>query len=309
VQPQTLNKQEIFSHISMKDAIKQMEWAFKNIYENSSIIPIRSNIDFTKTESTLIMPGFIPNNPFYIVKIINISSVRKPSIVGTVNVFDFESGKLIALMDAASITQIRTGAASGLATKYLSHKNSKYLCVFGTGVQAFSQIEAILEVRDISSIGIISTSYSKGFSFSKKIEKKFSIECRPLKCFDIPPNSIICTATTSQLPLFSDPYVPNGCHINAIGSYKPSSREIPSDTVVRGKIVVDDLKSCSLEAGDLLIPEKEGKWSMGKIYCELGELVLGFASPRENNKEITLFKSVGNVIQDLAIVNYIMDQL
>jgi len=293
----------------MKEAIIQMEWAFKNIYKNSSSIPKRSHIEFSETSSTLIMPGFLTQNPYYIVKILNISSIRKPSIVGTVNVFDYKSGKLLALMDAGSITQIRTGAVSGLATKYLSNKNSRYLCVFGTGVQAFSQVEAILEVRNISSIGIISSSHSKGCSFSEKIEKKFSIECKALSSFDIPQNSIICTATTSQLPVFSDVHVPRGCHINAIGSYRPFAREIPSDTVSRSKVVVDDLKSCSLEAGDLLIPVKEGNWSMKKIYCELGELLLGSDSPRKNNKETTLFKSVGNIIQDLAVVNYIMDKL
>ena len=130
-----------------------------------------------------------------------------------------------------------------------------------------------------------------------------------LNSFDIPQNSIICTATTSQLPLFSEDHVPLGCHINAVGSYKPFTREIPSGTVSRSKVVVDDLRSCSLEAGDLLIPEKEGNWSMKKIYCELGELLLGSDSPRKNNKETTLFKSVGNIIQDLAVVNYIMDKL
>lgn len=293
----------------MKEAIIQMEWAFKNIYKNSSSIPKRSHIKFSDNSSSLIMPGFLIQNPYYIVKILNISSIRTPTIVGTVNVFDHKSGKLVALMDAGSITQIRTGAVSGLATKYLSNKNSKYLCVFGTGVQALSQVEAILEVRNISFIGVISTSYSKGCSFSKKIEKKFSIECQALNSFDIPQNSIICTATTSQLPLFSDDHVPLGCHINAVGSYKPFAREIPSGTVSRSKVVVDDLRSCSLEAGDLLIPEKEGNWSMKKIYCELGELLLGSDSPRKNNKEITLFKSVGNIIQDLAVVNYIMDKL
>jgi len=309
VYPQAIDKKEILSYVSMKDAIVQMEWAFKNIYKNSSNIPIRSKMDITQTGSTLIMPGYIKNNPYFIVKIISISSIRKPSIVGTINVYDSKSGMLIALMDASSITQIRTGAASGLATKYLSNKKSQYLCVIGAGVQAFSQIEAVLEVRDISSIGIISTSYTNSHSFSKKIEEKFSIECLPLDSFNIPPNSIICTATTSQLPLFLDSDVPFGCHINSIGSYKPSSREVPSETVIRAKVVVDDLICCSLEAGDLLIPEKEGRWSKGEVYCELGELVLGLASGRENNKEITLFKSVGNVIQDLAIVNYIMDQL
>tara|TARA_S200000501_G_scaffold361441_1_gene389668 strand:+ start:814 stop:1743 length:930 start_codon:yes stop_codon:yes gene_type:complete len=309
VQPKIIKRKEILSNISMKEAIIQMEWAFKNIYKYSSIIPIRSHIEFSENSSTLIMPGFLSKNPYYIVKILNISSARTPSIVGTVNVFDFKSGKLIALMDAGSITQIRTGAVSGLATKYLSNKNSKYLCVFGTGVQALSQVEAVLEVRDISSIGVISTSYSKGCSFSKKIEKFFSIECQTLDFFDIPQNSIICTATTSQLPIFSDADLPFGCHINAIGSYKPFAREIPSNTVSRSKVIVDDLRSCSSEAGDLLIPEKEGNWSMEKIYCELGEMLLGSSSPRENNKEITLFKSVGHIIQDLAVVNYIMDRL
>ena len=307
--PALLKKEDIFQSVSMKDAIDQMEWAFRNLYRFSSKIPIRSHVNFNNTGSSLIMPGYIKDHPYFIVKIINISQIRKPSIIGIINVFDIKTGMLVALMDAASITQIRTGATAGLATKYLSSKNSKYLCVFGTGAQALTQIEAVLEIRDITSIGIIGTSYPKSLSFSKNIEDKYSIDCSPLGQFKIPPESIICTATTSRLPLFSDSEVPPGCHINAIGSYKPSCREIPSDTIIRSKVVVDDLKSCSLEAGDLLIPEKEGKWSMQNIYCELGELVLGLTPSVGNKADTTVFKTVGNAIQDLAIVNFIMGKL
>ena len=306
---QIIEGSEIADLISMKEAIIQMEWAFEKIYNNSKKIPIRSNIEFNETDSALVMPGFIEKHPYFICKVINISSSRKPSISGTINVYSIRSGNLLAIMDAGSVTQLRTGAASGLATKYLSNEDSMFLCVFGTGAQAFSQIEAILEVRNISNVGIVSTSDSKSLDFSKKIREFFSIDCYPLDPHKIPQNSIICTATTSQLPLFHDTDIPSGCHINAIGSYKPFSREIPSGIVIRSKVVVDDLKSCSIEAGDLIIPENEKRWSMEKIHCELGELVLGLASARENNKEVTLFKSVGNVIQDLAIVNRIMDQL
>ena len=293
----------------MNHAIKQMEWAFKEIYKFSSKIPIRTHINIGERQNSLIMPVFLPSSQYFIVKIVNIRSDKIPSIVGVINVFDVNSGDLIAIMDGGSITQMRTGAASGLATRYLSNEDSKDLILFGTGSQALYQIDAVLEVRDISFIGVVGSSAKKSNSFSKIIKNNYSIECSPIKSSEIPGNSIICTATTSQLPVFSDEQIPPGCHINAIGSYQPSSREIPSSTILRSKIVVDHLKMCILEAGDLIIPKEEKIWSFENIYCEIGELVLGLAPSRENKKEITLFKSVGNAVQDLAIVNYIMRKL
>ena len=304
-----IKKENIFSLITMEEAIFQMEWAFKELYKISSKVPIRNLINFSKTESSLIMPGYANNNPFYIVKVINIYSKQSPSIVGIVNVFDTATGELVAVMDGGTITKIRTGAASGLATKYLSNKNSKTLIIFGTGSQAYQQIEAVLTVRRISFIGIIGSNQSKSYVFSKKIKTIYSVECCPIKTTEIPKNSIICTATTSQLPVFFDDEIPSGCHINAIGSYQPHTREIPSNTIMRSKIIVDHFDSCTREAGDLIIPKKQNGWSFKNIYCEIGALVLGLKPSRENNKEVTLFKSVGNAMQDLAVVNHIMQKL
>jgi ornithine cyclodeaminase/alanine dehydrogenase-like protein (mu-crystallin family) len=120
---------------------------------------------------------------------------------------------------------------------------------------------------------------------------------------------VICTATPSKKPLFDHGDLSLGVHINAIGSFKPHMQEIPVETVINSKVIVDKIESCTVEAGDLIIPVEKGKWSFDLVHGELGQVILGEVSGRDSDNEITLFKSVGNAIQDLALANIIMKKI
>jgi ornithine cyclodeaminase/alanine dehydrogenase-like protein (mu-crystallin family) len=230
-----------------------------------------------------------------------------PLIHGVVQVFDAENGKHIANLDGASITAIRTGAASGLATDLLAKENANVCAVFGTGVQAASHIEAVLAVRPIEKIIVFSRSKPSAEKFCSTLANQ--VQCEIGKKESLLEADIVCTTTPASSPLFETDEIKPGCHLNVVGSAQPSFREVPTGLVARSKIIVDKREACEQEAGDLIIPVQEGSWSFEQVHGELGQVVSGDIIARESENEITLFKSVGNAIQDHAMAHLIMEKL
>jgi len=222
-------------------------------------------------------------------------------------VFDAENGKHIANLDGASITAIRTGAASGLATDLLAKENANVCAVFGTGVQAASHIEAVLEVRPIKKIIVFSRSKPSAEKFCSTLANQ--VQCEIGEKESLLEADIVCTTTPASSPLFETDKIKPGCHLNVVGSAQPSFREVPTGLVARSKIIVDKREACEQEAGDLIIPVQEGSWSFEQVHGELGQVVSGDIIARESENEITLFKSVGNAIQDHAMAHLIMEKI
>jgi ornithine cyclodeaminase/alanine dehydrogenase-like protein (mu-crystallin family) len=308
----SLNKKQISELVSMKEAIHAMESAFVHLSSGDALIPTRLSFDLPdKNATSLIMPAYAIGNLHYCVKIVsvNYSNPQKdlPLIHSVVQVFDASEGNQVATFDGESITAIRTAAASGLATDLMAKKDAVICAIFGTGVQAASHIKSIMEVRKIEKFIVFSRNEDTAAKFCDSHSKRFKCEIgseETLKEADI-----ICTTTPSKLPLIEFGNIRSGCHLNVIGSHQPMMREVSSDIVIHSKIIVDQIKACKKEAGDLIIPMEEGQWSFEKVHGELGQVVAGELPARESENEITLFKSVGNAIQDLAMVNLILKKL
>ena len=298
--------------VSMKEAIHAMKSAFVQLSNGNAYVPTRLNFDFPdKNATSLIMPAYSIGNPHYCVKIVsmNYSNPKKglPLIHSVIQVFNVSEGNLIANFDGESITAIRTAAASGLATDLMAKKDAVICAIFGTGVQAAYHLQSIMEIRKIEKFIVFSRNKNTAAKFCNLNSKKFKCEIgsqETLKEADI-----ICTTTPSELPLIEFSNIRPGCHLNIIGSHRPMMREVSSDIIIQSKIIVDHIKSCKKEAGDLIIPMEEGLWSFEKVHGELGKVVAGELPARESVNEITLFKSVGNAIQDLAMVNLILKKL
>ena len=307
-----LNRDQINDLISMEEAIRAMGTAFAQLSNGEAVVPPRLSLDIPdKNATSLVMPAYATGSPYYTVKIVsvNYSNPDKglPLIHGVVQVFDAENGKHIANLDGASITAIRTGAASGLATDLLAKENANVCAVFGTGVQAASHIEAVLEVRPIEKIMVFSRSKPSAEIFFSTLANQ--VECVIGKKESLLEADIVCTTTPSSSPLFETDEIKPGCHLNVVGSHQPSFREVPTGLVARSKIIVDKREACEQEAGDLIIPVQEGSWSFEHLHGELGQVVSGDIIARESENEITLFKSVGNAIQDHAMAHLIMEKL
>tara|TARA_B100000809_G_scaffold258929_1_gene302956 strand:+ start:799 stop:1731 length:933 start_codon:yes stop_codon:yes gene_type:complete len=307
-----LNRDQINDLISMEEAIRAMKTAFAQLSSGEAVVPPRLSLDIPdKNATSLVMPAYATGSPYYTVKIVsvNYSNPDKglPLIHGIVQVFDAENGKHIANLDGASITAIRTGAASGLATDLLAKENANVCAVFGTGVQAAAHIEAVLEVRPIEKIIVFSRSKLSAEKFCSTLANQ--VQCEIGEKESLLEADIVCTTTPASSPLFEADKIKPGCHLNVVGSHQPSFREVPTGLVVRSKIIVDKREACEQEAGDLIIPVQEGSWSFEQVHGELGQVVSRDIIARESEKEITLFKSVGNAIQDHAMAHLIMEKI
>jgi ornithine cyclodeaminase/alanine dehydrogenase-like protein (mu-crystallin family) len=307
-----LNRDQINDLISMKEAIRAMKTAFAQLSSGEAVVPPRLSLDIPdKNATSVVMPAYATGSPYYTVKIVSVNYSNPvkglPLIHGVVQVFDAENGKHIANLDGASITAIRTGAASGLATDLLAKENANVCAVFGTGVQAASHIEAVLAVRPIEKIIVFSRSKPSAEKFCSTLANQ--VQCEIGKKESLLEADIVCTTTPASSPLFETDKIKPGCHLNVVGSHQPSFREVPTALVARSKIIVDKREACEQEAGDLIIPVQEGSWSFEQVHGELGQVVSGDIIARESENEITLFKSVGNAIQDHAMAHLIMEKL
>ena len=213
------------------------------------------------------------------------------------------NGECLALIDGQYVTALRTGAASGLATKLLSNANATRAVIFGNGQQAQTQIEAIRCVRDIQSIKIIGRNPSNVESFCADLDDTVS----PGDINDLDNADIICTATSSPDPLFDYNQIPKGLHINAVGAHGPTKRELPTKLIQYSKVYVDSLSASHQEAGNLLIPINNNEYNWEKIEGEIGNLILSNISGRLNDNDITIFNSIGSAIQDLVISSLVME--
>jgi ornithine cyclodeaminase/alanine dehydrogenase-like protein (mu-crystallin family) len=292
----------------MIEAIELMKNAFVQITNKAVTIPERINLDMPEVNAdSLIMPVYSAEEKKYAVKIVSLNRdnplIDLPFIHALMILFDAENGKPIALLDAENLTAIRTGAASGLATNLLSNPNASVSAIFGAGVQARYQLRAICKVRNIKEVLLFDNDQSKAESFKNEMKDELGLNIEICADQDkLKDAHIICTATTSLLPVFDDNFISAGTHINAIGSYQPDKRELPSATVARSNIFVDSKEACLKEAGDLIIPKNEG---IELEVTEMGEVLQNKKSGRSSEEEVTFFKSVGNAAQDLICAIHI----
>jgi alanine dehydrogenase len=236
--------------------------------------------------------------------------VRQDITVGssfTMLVYKASTGALLGILEADTLGQIRTGAASGVATKYLARPDSRRVCLFGAGWQARSQLAAVACVLDqIERVTVVGRSADRLHRFCDEM-KYLPFELAP--SFDpkaaVIQADIVITATGARAPLFDGSWLRPGTHINAVGSNYPDKREIDGTAVQRaGAIVVDDLSVARMESGDLLAPDAKVDWS---AVHALGDLVAGRAPGRTSADQITLFESQGLGIEDLAVATWVLE--
>ena len=310
----SISKSEIIDMVPMPDAIITMGQAFSDFRKGKFIVPDRISMEIDNKKATvLIMPAYRTKGKYFTTKVVtvfqNTITDRSSIISSSVSVFDSSNGDMIASMDGESITSLRTGAATGLATMHLAKKDAKVAAIFGTGVQAYTQVEAILSCRTINKIFVFGRNIDSIEKFCSNISDIYSLSVRPGALNDLNSVDIICTATPSTKSLFEHKHLKPGVHINAIGSFKAFMREIPSDTIAEAKVVVDSLTACKKEAGDLILASKETNWSFDNIVSEIGQIAIGDTSGRINDNDITIFKSVGLGFQDLVIAELVLDRL
>jgi ornithine cyclodeaminase/alanine dehydrogenase-like protein (mu-crystallin family) len=301
-----LSADDIAKTLPMPEAIEVMRDAFVQLSSGDARVPVRQRIDIEeKGNAALFMPVYYPKTNHIGLKVVTIFPQNNkkglPFIHAQMMVFDAGDGRPIAIIDGELLTAIRTGAASGLATDLLACKEARIAAIIGCGVQGKKQLEGICCVRSLNRILLLDRDAQVAERFAEEMRAKLNIDIEVITSGSrLKEADIICTATTSQTPVFDDEDIQAGCHINGVGSYKPVMQEIPSAVLVRSKLIVDSREACLAEAGDISTPIKQGLISKNHLYAELGEIISGKKEARSSNAEITVFKSVGNAVQDIA---------
>lgn len=309
-----LNRNDVISVLDMKDCMDVVESAFAELANGTAVLPLRTNIK-PPDGLCLYMPAYLQKSEALACKVVTVyknnpSKFEMPVVIGKVLVQDPKTGDVICIMDGGYLTAVRTGAASGVATKYLAREGARQVAgIFGTGVQAVMQLWAVTEAREIEKAIVYDVSDEAANKFVKEMTEKLGIEIIKVNTPDeVLDADIICTATSSPTPVFDGAKVKPGAHINNIGSHTPNARELDSKIVKRSKFIGDSKEACFNEAGDIMIPLQNGEIEESHFYAELGEVITGKKKGRESLEEITLFKSNGLAIQDVATAKLIYDK-
>ncbi len=285
-----------------RSLIPAIEEAFSSRYP-STLMPTRTQMK-VGDGVFLIMPCYDRVGHGLGMKMVKFNespTVAEERVQATYILLEVESGCAKLVIPANYLTDARTAATSAVATKFLAREDAKVLGVFGTGREARAHLQILRHVRPFERALVTGRDPGRTREFAQQMEHELGMKVESVYSRTCAAESdVLCTCTTSKTPLFDGNMVRKGTHINAVGAFQPSTRELDDVCVRRSRIVVDTYDGALAEAGDLLIPLKSGVIRREHILSDLHELASGRKKVRTSPLEITLFKSVGNALEDLT---------
>ena len=307
-----LSRSDIEFLLTMPKCIELMESALVSLARGEVILPLRPVLRVPDSPNVFaLMPAYSKALKAIGTKLITVypgnHGTSLDSHQGVVLLFDGENGSVLAMMDAASITAIRTAAVSGVATRLLARTNATTLAILGAGVQARTHIDAMLAVRPFTKILVWSRTPDHAREVADDATRRHQVEAEAAQSAAdaVSAADVVCTVTAAREPVLRGEWLKPGTHINAVGASVPTARELDTEAVKRARIFVDRRESALNEAGDILIPMKEGAITADAIVAEVGELLANGSPARLGEMEITLFKSLGLAVEDLACAHYL----
>jgi ornithine cyclodeaminase len=314
--PIFINKEKVAELLPMNECIEVMEKTFRSLAAGECLQPLRSLMWLPDKSGILgMMPGYAAGPGVMGVKVISVFPANKnmglPSHQGVVILFDAKNGEPLLIADAEEITAIRTAAASALATRLLSKEDSSVLAVIGSGVQARRHIEAMLLVRKIKQIRLCSRNENNAIELGERTAYTFGI---PVSVQKNTPDAvagadIICTVTAATQPVVRGDWISPGAHLNVVGSCTPAARELDTNAIIKASLFTDNYESLFNEAGDFIIPQKEGAIDKSDVKGDISEVLTGAKPGRMNSKEITIFKSLGIAAEDIFAAWHIYEKV
>jgi ornithine cyclodeaminase len=306
VQVPFVDAAELARRLPMRVAIHALEAAFRD--GDPSATPLRSHL--TTPEGTLLLMPAVGGAGVG-VKLVTLTEANPdrglPLIHALYALFDPVTQAPRMLVDGSALTALRTGAVSGLATRYLARADASRLVIFGAGVQAHAHLQAVAAERSVTHLVVVSRTRDRAERLAERAAA-MGIHAEVGDAEAVADAGIVCTCTTSTEPVFDGTRLAPGAHVNAVGAYRPETREIDTETVRRARVVVETRAAALEEAGDLLLPIGEGAISADHVVADLQEVVRG-GVVREGNEDITLFESVGLAFEDLAVAGALVAAL
>jgi ornithine cyclodeaminase/alanine dehydrogenase-like protein (mu-crystallin family) len=311
-----LTRSDVERLVPMADAIALVRDAFHALSAGQASAPLRSALRPPRHDGvTLVMPGHVGPTDALAVKVVSVRNENParglPRINALVVLVDAATGVPAAVMDGRYLTALRTGASSGVATDVLARADAAVLAMIGAGAQAREQILAVAAVRPIRRVLVYARHADRVRAFIARMVQRCgrAIEFAVADSAEaaVREADVVCTATTSRTPVFDGAALRPGVHVNGVGSYRPDMRELDFTTLRRAdRIVVDQRQAALEEAGELIQAIAEGAIPASAIDTELGDVIAGTKPGRERADQVTLFKSVGNAVQDAAVAQAVV---
>ena len=308
-----LNQAEVTALLPMAECIEVMDGALRTLSSGGALLPLRSVLRLPGGRGLFgVMPASLAAPESLGLKAIALFPGNEGTDLdthqGLVVLFDPECGVPIAVMDASSITAIRTAAVSGVATRALAREDAGDLAILGSGVQARSHLQAMAAVRRLHRVRAWSPNPRQLAAYVAAVRERLGIGVEAMKGprETVEGADLVCTVTASLTPVVEGKWLAEGVHVNAVGSSLPTTRELDTAAIARGRLVVDRRESALNEAGDFLIPRAEGAIDDSHILGELGDVLLGRIAGRTAASDVTIFKSLGIAVEDLAAAHHVL---
>jgi alanine dehydrogenase len=300
-----LDRNAIRTLIKMSDVINVVEGAFRMCGEGKGNMPAKTYLSLERGDFRA-MPAALPGCAG--MKWVNVHpqnpSLGLPSIMAILIYSDPETGYPLAIMDATEITAYRTGAAAGIASRYLARRDSHTIGIIGAGFQAHTQILAHAEMFSRISINVFDVSKS---AVDRLMQSSSQLSIRNCSIQEAVASDIVCTLTPSRSPVIKKEWMAAGTHINAVGADAPGKQELDPSILKEAIVVVDDLEQAST-SGEINVPIQKGVYSIREVYGTLAEIVAGKKKRRMDNKAITVFDSTGLAVEDIAVAKLLFEK-
>jgi ornithine cyclodeaminase/alanine dehydrogenase-like protein (mu-crystallin family) len=302
-----VSEAEVRELLPMADCMDAMAEALAALSRGDVLMPLRSIVWLPDRVGGLAtMPAAMPTSGAMGLKAISVFpgnlGTHLDSHQGVVLLFETEQGQLQAIMDATSITAIRTAAVSGVATKLLARQDAGDLAILGSGTQAWTHLEAMLLARPLTRVRVWSRSVENGRRLADRAASRFGIKIEVVGTAReaVLGADLVCTVTSSLAPVLEGSWLSTGAHVNAVGAVGPTVRELDTEAVARSRLFVDRRESALNEAGEFVLARAEGAIGDDHIVGEIGEILLGNVTGRASPEDVTVFRSLGVAVEDLA---------
>jgi ornithine cyclodeaminase len=309
-----LDRNDVTRLLPMDECVDVMAATLATVARGNAILPLRPMIRLPDSPNIFaLMPAYLGEPKSVGVKVLTVFPVNHGTAIdahqGAVLLFDADHGRLLAILDATTVTAIRTAAVSGVATRLLAREDAEDLGILGAGTQGMMHLHAMRAVRPIRRVRVWSRTTEHARNLAQLARERFDLhaEVSSSPAHAVERSTIVCTTTASPTPVLEGKWVQPGTHINAVGACIPTTRELDTDIVRRARLYVDRRESALAEPGDILMPLREGAITSDHIIAEIGELLLdgGMRLGRRGSEDITLFKSLGLAVEDLAAAHHI----
>jgi ornithine cyclodeaminase len=307
-----VNQAEVRRLLPMAECLGVMQETLAALARGEALLPLRQVLMLPGGQGAFgAMPAHLSSPPAVGIKVITVfpgnHGTEYDSHQGAVLLFETERGRLLAVMDASSITAIRTAAVSGVATRVLARPEARTLALLGSGVQAATHLEAMALVRPLRKVRVWSRdpAHVARFVEAARARHGFDVQSASSAREAVEGADVVCTVTASREPVLEGGWLAPGTHVNAVGASLRTARELDSTAVARARVFVDRRESAANVAGDLLIARAEGAIGDDHVQGEVGEVLIGRVDGRRTDGEITMFKSLGLAVEDVASAHHI----